>query len=66
LQTICVDNQLSVLLRLADGLQYSLSEFIDLVQQRYALERAASSAEWSVGASRGLVRALFRIHNICY
>jgi len=30
---------LSVLLRLADGLQYSLSDFMALVQQRYLLER---------------------------
>ena len=35
---------LSVLLRLADGLQYSLAEFMQLVQERYALERAATSA----------------------
>lgn len=35
---------LSVLLRLADGLQYSLSEFMSLVQARYALERAAAAA----------------------
>jgi len=34
---------LSVLLRSADGLQYSLSEFIRLVQERYALEQAAAS-----------------------
>lgn len=36
---------LSVLLRLAEGLQYSLSEFMGLVQERYLLERAAASAE---------------------
>lgn len=36
---------LSVLLRLAEGLQYSLSEFMRLVQERYLLERSASSAE---------------------
>ncbi len=36
---------LSVLLRLAEGLQYSLAEFMGLVQQRYLLERAASSPE---------------------
>ncbi len=35
---------LSVLLRLADGLQYSLSDFMGLVQARYALEQAAASA----------------------
>ena len=35
---------LSVLLRLADGLQYSLAQFMQLVQERYALERAATSA----------------------
>ena len=35
---------LSVLLRLADGLQYSLAEFMGLVQERYALEKAATSA----------------------
>ena len=35
---------LSVLLRLADGLQYSLSEFMGLVQARYALEQAAATA----------------------
>ena len=36
---------LSVLLRLADGLQYSLSDFMGLVQDRYALERAASAPD---------------------
>jgi len=35
---------LSVLLRLADGLQYSLAQFMGLVQERYALEKAATSA----------------------
>jgi len=30
---------LSVLLRLAEGLQYSLAEFMGLVQDRYLLER---------------------------
>lgn len=35
---------LSVLLRLADGLKYSLAEFMGLVQERYALELAAASA----------------------
>lgn len=34
---------LSVLLRLADGLQYSLSEFMGLVQDRYAKEMAAAA-----------------------
>ncbi|MCF8167200.1 MAG: helix-turn-helix transcriptional regulator [Rhodoferax sp.] len=34
---------ISVLLRLADGLQYSLSEFMELVQQRYVVELAAAS-----------------------
>lgn len=34
---------LSVLLRLADGLQYSLSDFMSLVQARYALEQAAAA-----------------------
>lgn len=32
---------LSVLLRLADGLQYSLADFMAKVQQRYMLEKAA-------------------------
>lgn len=36
---------LSVLLRLAEGLQYSLSDFMGLVEKRYALERASSSPE---------------------
>lgn len=35
---------LSVLLRLADGLKYSLAEFMGVVQERYALELAAASA----------------------
>jgi len=35
---------LSVLLRLADGLQYSLSDFMGLVQARSALEHAAAAA----------------------
>jgi transcriptional regulator with XRE-family HTH domain len=35
---------LSVLLRLADGLQYSLSEFMGVVEVRYTLERTAASA----------------------
>lgn len=34
---------LSVLLRLADGLQYFLSEFMGLVQERYAIEMAAAA-----------------------
>ncbi len=33
---------LSVLLRLAEGLQFSLAEFMERVQQRYMLERTAS------------------------
>jgi hypothetical protein len=33
---------LSVLLRLADGLQFSLAEFMGRVQQRYLLEQAAT------------------------
>ena len=37
---------LSVLLRLADGLQYSLAQFMGLVQVRYALEKAAASASF--------------------
>lgn len=32
---------LSVLLRLAEGLQFSLAEFMERVQQRYMLERTA-------------------------
>ncbi|MBK9345219.1 MAG: helix-turn-helix transcriptional regulator [Burkholderiales bacterium] len=35
---------LSVLLRLADGLQYSMSEFMGLVQERYLLEREVATA----------------------
>lgn len=35
---------LSVLLRLADGLQYSMSEFMGLVQERYLLEREVAVA----------------------
>ena len=35
---------LSVLLRLADGLQYSLAEFMGLVQERYVLEKTVTSA----------------------
>jgi transcriptional regulator with XRE-family HTH domain len=35
---------LSVLLRLADGLQYSLAEFMGLVQERYLLEREVEAA----------------------
>ena len=35
---------LSVLLRLADGLQYSLPEFMGLVQDRYLLEREVATA----------------------
>jgi transcriptional regulator with XRE-family HTH domain len=35
---------LSVLLRLADGLQYSLAEFMSLVQERYLLEREVATA----------------------
>ncbi len=35
---------LSVLLRLADGLQYSLAEFMGLVQERYLLERKVATA----------------------
>lgn len=35
---------LSVLLRLADGLQYSLAEFMGLVQERYLLERDVAAA----------------------
>jgi len=34
---------LSVLMRLAEGLQYSLSEFMGQVEKRYALEKAPSS-----------------------
>lgn len=36
---------LSVLLRLADGLQYSLADFMGRVQQRYFLEIAAVRSE---------------------
>ena len=41
---------LSVLFRLAEGLQFSLAEFMELVQQRYLLEQAAilSSATHSI------------------
>ncbi|MFZ4710374.1 MAG: helix-turn-helix domain-containing protein [Zwartia sp.] len=35
---------LSVLLRLSDGLQYSLAEFMGLVQERYLLERQVAAA----------------------
>ena len=35
---------LSVLLRLSEGLQYSLAEFMGLVQERYLLERNVASA----------------------
>ena len=35
---------LSVLLRLSDGLQYSLAEFLGLVQLRYLLEREVAAA----------------------
>ena len=35
---------LSVLLRLSDGLQYSLAEFMGLVQERYLLEREVAAA----------------------
>jgi transcriptional regulator with XRE-family HTH domain len=33
---------LSVLLRLADGLQYSLADFMSVVEKRYMLEKAAA------------------------
>ncbi len=33
---------LSVLLRLADGLQYTLAEFMEQVQARYEVERVAA------------------------
>ncbi len=36
---------LSVLLRLADGLQFSLAEFMVLVQKRYLIERGDSAAK---------------------
>lgn len=36
---------LSVLHRLAEGLQYSLADFMGKVQQRYLLERAAIGSE---------------------
>lgn len=36
---------LSVLLRLADGLQYSLADFMGRVQQRYFLEMAVVRSE---------------------
>jgi transcriptional regulator with XRE-family HTH domain len=36
---------LSVLLRLAEGLQYSLAEFMGLVQARYLLEQAVASTK---------------------
>lgn len=35
---------LSVLLRLSEGLQYSLSDFMGRVQQRYLVEKAATSS----------------------
>ena len=35
---------LSVLLRLAEGLQYSLAEFMCVVEKRYALEHSTSTA----------------------
>lgn len=35
---------LSVLLRLSDGLQYPLAEFMGLVQERYLLERVVADA----------------------
>ncbi len=35
---------LSVLLRLADGLQYSLAELMERVQARYQTERATATA----------------------
>lgn len=35
---------LSVLLRLADGLQYAMSEFMGLVQERYLPERDVAAA----------------------
>ena len=38
---------LSVLLRLAEGLQYTLSEFMAAVQERYVLERALVSTEYA-------------------
>jgi transcriptional regulator with XRE-family HTH domain len=36
---------LSVLLRLAEGLQYTLAEFMACVQQRYLVEQAANVAD---------------------
>ena len=35
---------LSVLLRLADGLQYTLAEFMERVQARYEVERVAAGS----------------------
>lgn len=35
---------LSVLLRLAEGLQYSLAEFMCVVEKRYALEQSTDTA----------------------
>jgi transcriptional regulator with XRE-family HTH domain len=35
---------LSVLMRLADGLQYSLADFMGQVEKRYALEQSTVSA----------------------
>ncbi|MEO7232196.1 MAG: hemerythrin domain-containing protein [Polaromonas sp.] len=39
---------LSVLLRLAEGLQYPLADFMGRVQQRYLLEKAAMRSEQSI------------------
>lgn len=36
---------LSVLMRLAEGLQYPLADFMGRVQERYVLEQSASSSE---------------------
>jgi len=39
---------LSVLLRLAEGLQYPLADFMGRVQRRYLLEKAAMRSEESI------------------
>ncbi len=41
---------LSVLMRLADGLQYLLAEFMGLVQQRYLLEKPSLTLDASVAS----------------
>ena len=41
---------LSVLLRLAEGLQYPLADFMGRVQQRYLLEKTAMNTDASISS----------------